>query len=244
LWSRSNLTTNKLQDLIKAHESAVKSAVISHKAVEKIAQDIESYFGDSGDILQRAMIDVTGMAVVSDVTTVIDATTDEEWKTMEDDDTSKFESALDQVRKWRQVADRGVGGRVFSERVKSAYNFRCLFSGSRLPPLLDRKSGGVDSAHILPWAQHQLNSVTNGICLNKLCHWAFDSGIVKLDVEDSKYYLTVPDLVKEAATTALFDLDYFLKLEGQIDDKLLPFDKSKWPKPEFIKKLNEAMFPL
>ncbi len=38
---------------------------------------------------------------------------------MEDDDTSTFESIVEQVRKWRQVADRGVSGRSFSEEQRA-----------------------------------------------------------------------------------------------------------------------------
>ncbi len=243
LWSKSDLAPSPLKNLIESHAEAVTSGNLSHHVVEEVAHAIEEYFGSGGDVLKKALIAVTGTGTVSEVAAVVNPITDDEWKTMEDDDTSSFESVVEQVRKWRQVADRGVSGRSFSEEVKAAYNYRCLFSGSRMPPLLQRKSAGVDSAHILPWAQHQINSVTNGICLNKLCHWAFDSGVVKLDVQDKKYFLIVPDTIKEAASIASFDLEYFLELEGQIDENSLPADKSKWPKPEFIKKLNAAMFP-
>jgi hypothetical protein len=81
-----------------------------------------------------------------------------------------------------------------------------------------------------------------GLCLNKLCHWAYDAGIVRLDWKDEKYILSVPDEVKNVAPQAGLDLDYFLELEGPIQEKNLPKQKNKWPLPIFLEKLNESMF--
>ncbi|GAA4416284.1 hypothetical protein GCM10023187_47580 [Nibrella viscosa] len=94
-----------------------------------------------------------------------------------------IQSTNEIIRKWRYIAYRGMGGERFRQNVNQAYNYKCLFTGYHLPKLPLTDSTGVDAAHILPWASHGINEVQNGICLNKLCHWAFDAGLLKLDFD-------------------------------------------------------------
>ena len=119
-----------------------------------------------------------------------------------------------------------------------------MFSGQRLPKTEVTDSAGVDAAHILPWSTHNLNSVRNGICLNKLCHWAFDAGIVKLtfDVSCSQYILEIPMPVRRAASKVDFDLAYFESLSGPIPRTHLPGNKSLWPSAKYLDQLNQFMF--
>ena len=79
------------------------------------------------------------------------------------------EAARNRMKVWRQVASRGAAGAKFSTEVRAAYDHTCLFTGLRLPKTSMTGSSGVDAAHILPWAEYNLNSVSNGICLSKLC---------------------------------------------------------------------------
>src|SRR5207302_1937041 len=92
----------------------------------------------------------------------------------EADHTPPDVAKIERVKQWRQVANRGADARRFHTDVTDAYDARCLFSGQRLPRTSVTDSAGVDAAHILPWSTHDLNTVKNGICLNKQCHWAFD----------------------------------------------------------------------
>ena len=50
--------------------------------------------------------------------------------------------------------------------------------GLHLPRTSVNASAGVDAAHILPWADYDLDHVCNGICLCKHHHWAFDEGLL------------------------------------------------------------------
>lgn len=62
----------------------------------------------------------------------------------------------------------------FSSRTKSAYGYRCAFSGL---PLRDLLVG----AHILPDSEGGPASVTNGICMSTLHHTAFDTHLIGVD---------------------------------------------------------------
>ena len=159
----------------------------------------------------------------------------------EENPATLIESAQTFVRNFRLAADRGAGGDRFRREVKQAYNSTCLFTGYYLPLIPGAGASGVDAAHILPWATHNINAVQNGLCLNKLCHWAFDAGILRLDFDTSAsvYVLSVPARYK--ALPHILDLTPFLQIEGPIPQTRLPLDTSKWPHPEYIRKLNEAI---
>lgn len=92
--------------------------------------------------------------------------------------------------------------------VREAYDYRCLFSGERFPKLKIFDSAGVDGAHILPWSTHGLNSVKNGICLCKQCHWGFDNGLLRLDFDShsNNYLLSIPKSVENIAIKENFDI--------------------------------------
>lgn len=62
----------------------------------------------------------------------------------------------------------------FSSRTKSAYGYRCAFSGL---PLRDLLVG----AHIVPDTDDGPASVTNGICMSTLHHTAFDTHLIGVD---------------------------------------------------------------
>ncbi len=62
----------------------------------------------------------------------------------------------------------------FSNRTKSAYGYRCAFSGLPLRSLLV-------GAHIKPDAEGGPASVDNGICMSTLHHTAFDANLIGVD---------------------------------------------------------------
>ena len=141
-----------------------------------------------------------------------------------DDDPTPPATAIEKrIREWRLQASRGAAGRKFSEEVKEAYRHTCLFTGDFLPKSDYVSTPGVDSAHILPWAQHSINAVTNGICLNKLCHWAFDQGVLRLDYVNSKsaYMLSLGGRALKAEKEGLICLDGFKGLVGALPQSRL-----------------------
>ena len=160
----------------------------------------------------------------------------------EDNPFSPLQAARDRVRKLRLQALRGAGGRRFRQEVRGAYNETCLFTGVYLPVTELTSSAGVDAAHILPWAQFDLNDPRNGICLSKLCHWAFDEGILKLthDSASGGYQLSIPDGVKSLQQQGAIDLSPFEPLEGWIPTQNLPSNSALWPDPGYLKQFNDT----
>jgi len=161
-----------------------------------------------------------------------------------EDDVSPAAARIERVKQWRRQAVRGSAGVQFRRDVSAKYEHRCAFSGQRLPKLEVTESPGVDSAHILPWSTHEINSVRNGLCLSKQCHWAFDQGILRLtfDAASRTYLLDIPDKIRKAARKAAFDLQYFEALSGPIPESRLPNDRAHWPSPTYISELNRFVF--
>ncbi len=153
------------------------------------------------------------------------------------------EAARNRIKVWQQVASRGAAGAKFRIDVRQAYNDTCLFTGMRLPKIPATGSSGVDAAHILPWAEYDLNSISNGLCLSKLCHWAFDAGILLLnyDFKTSRYGITASTAALEAESVGLLELGELKDIQGVVSTSLLPKDSSNWPNPSFLKVYNEAL---
>ncbi len=152
------------------------------------------------------------------------------------------EAARNRQKTWRLAALRGSAGKSFRLNVKMAYDHTCLFTGIRLPKIPLTGSSGVDAAHILPWAEYELNSISNGLCLSKLCHWAFDSGILMLHFseKDEKYRVSITEKAEEAESNGLIQLGSFRSIQGVVSSSLLPKSKANWPSAKFLSAFNEA----
>jgi len=236
VWSAASSLSTPIAALVRAHHMAVVSS--EHKRIANAAKAIRNYYGVDDDLLPRLLSEL-GLTGTSDPSyTGLSSNIDD--FAIEDKNSTSTESLKERVRKWRLQADRGPGARDFSKKVRDAYDHRCLFSGERFPRLAGLDSAGVDGAHVLPWSTHQLNSVPNGICLCKQCHWGFDNGLLRLDFDTaaSAYVLSIPKGIEAVAKVAKFDLQPFLKNSGKIPTERLPSNKAQWPSPAFIKELN------
>lgn len=153
------------------------------------------------------------------------------------------EAARNRIKIWQQITMRGAAGAKFSADVRRAYNDTCLFTGMRLPKTSMTGSSGVDAAHILPWAEYNLNTVSNGLCLSKLCHWAFDAGILQLsyNAQTSNYKIALSAVAGAAESAGLLKLNGLKDLQGVVSNSLLPKDSSNWPSPSFLRVFNEAL---
>jgi hypothetical protein len=168
LWEKAVADASPLERRIHEHRQAVLDANPDHKRIEEISDGIAAILNTDGDALPMAetalglsppfvAYNQTAGSMASNVF-------------LEDDETSPIEARVDRVREWRQIAVRGASGVRFRSEVARVYDFRCLFTGQRLPKTEVTESAGVDAAHILPWSTHDLDSPRNGLCLSKLCH--------------------------------------------------------------------------
>lgn len=156
-------------------------------------------------------------------------------------------------RRQRLATARDASSVQFRRAVREAYGFRCAVCGLKLPSLGSGSKPGVDSAHILPDSEFDLNHVTNGVCLCKLHHWAFDEGLIEIRYEEpvepgdvsTGYSVVVPDEATERATLGLLggiNLDFLRSLAGPIARDRLPSDGRQWPDPRCLQRLRELLY--
>jgi NADPH-dependent ferric siderophore reductase len=153
--------------------------------------------------------------------------------------TNPFEARVERLQQWRLATIRGASAARFRRDVRDAYDSRCLFSGRRLPRTEVTSTAGVDAAHILPWRTFDLDTVPNGICLNKECHWAFDQAVLRLIFDEAvnAYVVSIPDSVRRAAVADRFDLGSFEPVTGVIPAARLPRNLAQWPSREYLSAL-------
>lgn len=153
------------------------------------------------------------------------------------------EARVDRVRQWRLAAVRGGSSSAFRSQVRDAYDWRCMFSGKRLPRTEATPTAGVDAAHILPWSKYDLDDTMNGLCLSKECHWAFDAGVLRLAFDDATkdYVVSIPPAIRPAALKANFDLASFAAMTGAVPRGRLPSKQAHWPSPTYIGALNRFL---
>jgi hypothetical protein len=127
--------------------------------------------------------------------------------------------------------------------VRNAYGSTCVVCGLHLPPLGADSSPGVDAAHILPWAEYDLDLVCNGLCLCKLHHWAFDEGLIEVQFADGNYTIAIPQEAEDRAAAAGFDLEFLRPHLGAIPLDRLPTEAAMRPRHEFLLHLREWLYP-
>jgi putative restriction endonuclease len=66
----------------------------------------------------------------------------------------------------------------FRRIVVATYDHRCALCGVRI--ITPEGHTVVDAAHIVPWSKSRNDDIRNGMALCKLCHWAFDEGMMSV----------------------------------------------------------------
>lgn len=240
-WEAASKQSSALANAITQHKNAFNSQNV--KAVISAAESIRLATIEPDDPLRHITKDLNLPNLDELMWLGVHATeTDEALALGEENLEELKEAARNRMKVWRQVAMRGAAGAKFSLQVREAYDHTCMFTGMRLPKTPMTGSSGVDAAHILPWAEYDLNSVSNGLCLSKLCHWAFDAGILQLTFDDpsSKYQLQLSAAALSAESAGLLKLNGLKDIQGVVSTSLLPKDSANWPKPSFLKVYNEA----
>lgn len=99
------------------------------------------------------------------------------------------------------------------------YDHRCSLCGVRI--VTPEGQTAVDAAHIIPWCISRNDDVQNGMALCKLCHWAFDRGV--LSVSSSFTVLLSKTLSSDTNAAGLLGV-----LEGR--NLVGPKQREVWPK--------------
>lgn len=238
VWAKASTRSDNLSQQLLLHRDSVLSGDLN--SIKTHAQHLRVQFGIE-DPLREIL---RSYSLLDQYTYWLGVhRNDVEGSIVEENTTPIVEAAQDRIRQWRLQASRGSQGAKFGRDVKLAYQNRCLFTGYYLPKSSICSTAGVDSAHILPWAGYGINKIENGICLSKLCHWAFDSGILNLWFIKSKslYELTLSGTALEAETNGLISLEAFKPLVGTIPSDRLPAVRNHWPSPQYLDEYNSSL---
>ena len=112
---------------------------------------------------------------------------------------------------------------AFRRTVVKAYDHRCALCGVRI--ITPEQHTAVDAAHIVPWSKTQNDDIRNGMALCKLCHWAFDKGMMSVSKEYN--VLTSRQIMADPNVPG-----FLLTLNGRA--MIPPQDHDLWPAQEYL----------
>ncbi len=135
----------------------------------------------------------------------------------------------------RVSSGRGSSGSQFSHAVRTAWRHTCAFCGLRFPSQTNAASG-VDAAHILAWSEYDLDDLSNGLCLCKFHHWAFDQVLLTVHYEGGRYFVDTTALIEEYGESERARLS---EAVGEIPSSRLPTLRTSRPNPAYLRRLYE-----
>ncbi len=113
--------------------------------------------------------------------------------------------------------DKKARVKAFQKIIADLYDHRCAFCGVRM--LTSEGCSLVEAAHIIPWQKSKDDHPTNGISLCKVCHWAFDNGMITVG---NDYEIIVSKRVNDDENSP----GHVIELSGR--QILKPKDKRLW----------------
>lgn len=119
----------------------------------------------------------------------------------------------------------------FRQAVVKVYDHRCALCGVRIITIEGRSA--VDAAHIIPWSISKNDDIRNGMALCKLCHWAFDEGLLGV----SDYYTVITS--RQIGTYPNVP-GFLLTLSGR--NIIAPIESDFWPGLEFLNWHRKELF--
>lgn len=161
---------------------------------------------------------------------------------IEDIDPVDVELRRREANKWRRwAAHRGAPAAKFRRDVREAYNSTCVVCGLHLPRSKVCSVAGVDAAHVLPWAEYDLDVIANGLCLCKLHHWAFDQLLIAISRSNDEVRVRVTSIAEFAFREVPHSLAALKSVEGLVPRERLPASKKDWPRSQYLERLYEGL---
>ncbi len=119
----------------------------------------------------------------------------------------------------------------FRRAITTAYAHRCALCGIRVLTLDGHTA--VEASHIIPWSLSQDDRPANGMALCRLCHWAFDEGLLEVSTNYS--------IVTSSQLTATDNLPgYLTNLKGR--GIVGPVETAFWPALESLRWHHDNVF--
>lgn len=238
IWRQKSKLPSEVSTLLAEHERLVRSKGPLPKASRRIVKDLQAE-------TERYTADLElGYSKNTDVVPILLELTDQAQMpqpvSLNEIEPDNIELRKREINRWQVYAQRR--GAAFRKRVRDAYNCRCLICSARFPSTSVNLRPGIDAAHILPWAEYDIDEVYNGIALCKLHHWAFDERLLQIAVRAEEYYVELSKEAEEYLQLPEFSIDVLRRSVGKIPSELLPSRRRDWPSPKLLERLyNESL---
>jgi putative restriction endonuclease len=245
VWENAARFPQNVSELIQRHQTLVTGGGPVSRDAEEIVSEIQKIITeareDFGIEYRSQTEDVVGDLLKSLAWADVPPAQPEPIDAIPPEELEIRRRVLKDWKRW--VNYRGAKSATFRQEVRRAYNSTCIVCGLNLPPTPFNAIAGVEAAHILPWAEYDLDEVSNGLCLCKNHHWAFDEGLILITYDGQQYQVEVPpDVVAEIQQhSAQFSINELLSLAGPIPAARLPAIAAERPRPQFLRLLAEKL---
>lgn len=244
-WMRAAELPIAIQGILERHQELVSSGGPVLASAEALVSELATRVTESADDLGLLYRSVDS-DVLADIQQALKMSVEppaEPTVLPGDIDPNETQVKRRVVKAWKRWANaRGAASAKFRQQVREAYQSTCLVCGVHLPSTSLNAVPGVDAAHILPWAEYDLDVVANGICLCKLHHWAFDEGLILITESQGVYSIEIPNEIRETLTRDYpeFSLAHLGQYAGPIPAQRLPHIPQQRPNPQFLQRLLQA----
>lgn len=244
LWKQVETLPTRIAELVEAHKKAVTGGEPILRKGESLVEELQRAVTEAGTdfgIVRRSEAE----DVLPDLMRTLEWAEEPPPPPISIDEIEPEETEIRRrvVREWRRwAAARGAASAKFRQVVREAYRSTCIVCGLHFPRTEIKTAAGVDAAHILPWADYDLDKVQNGLCFCKNHHWAFDEGLLVIIWNGNVYEVSIPDDVSERilAEDPAFSLAELRSHTGPIRSSRLPSRREDWPNPRFLELLAES----
>ena len=245
LWTNANQLPAPIRNLLNAHRAAVHVpgpiTRVAEDEVSGLQSQVTAFAEDLGIPYRSIDEDVLEHLEQALALTAQPPAPPVAVEQIDPEETIVRRRVLKQWKRWAN--SRGAVSAVFRQQVRAAYDATCVVCGAHFPATSLNSVPGVDAAHILPWAQYDLDVVSNGLCLCKLHHWAFDEGLLLIREDNGSYFIEVPADVAATiqAENPGFSLQHLQQYAGVIPEERLPQNPQLRPSAQFLVQLLNEM---
>ncbi len=238
IWEQRTFFPLDIANLLNQHEAYVRAKSPIPKAAHSLVVQLQRLMQQYSSELEIPYTSTTD--VIPALLSALGEVVEEMPTSLEQIEPEQIELRRRERIKWQVWARRrGAASVRFRKEIRTAYNQRCVMCGGRFPASSYNEKPGIDAAHILPWAEYDLDKVYNGVALCKLHHWAFDEGILLIVFRDGNYYTELSEGAVSVLGEPDFSIDILRQVVGEVPKKYLPSKPADWPNPGLLTYRNE-----
>ena len=238
IWEQRTFFPLDITNLLNQHEVYIKANSPVPKAANGLVLQLQRLMEQYSSELELPYTSTTD--VIPALLSALGEVVEEIPTSLEQIEPEQIELRRRERIKWQVWARRrGAASVRFRKEIRIAYNQRCIMCGGRFPVSSCNEKPGIDAAHILPWAEYDLDKIYNGVALCKLHHWAFDEGILLIVFRDGSYYTELSEGAISALAEPDFSIDILRQVVGEIPKKYLPSKSADWPNPGLLAHRND-----